>query len=93
MVAKGIEFLRPELTIGSQPGVELGKRGRVEAIKAPRPIDTDANQACLAQGLEVLGNIWLRQGEAVHQGTGGLLTLPQQGENVASNGIGDGAKG
>ena len=92
MIFEGIELGAPELAVGREPGIELGQRRCMEAVEAAWAVDADTNQPGFAQGLEMFGDVRLRQVEGFNQGAGGLLPLPEQSEDVAANGIGDGGE-
>src|SRR5690349_18000248 len=88
MIAQGIEPPGPELAIGREPCVELGKRLGVEAVEPPRSVDADRHQPRLAERLQVLAYIGLGQVECLDQRPSRLFALPKQSEDVATNGIG-----
>lgn len=92
VVAQSIRFRQPERAKGREPIIELSQRGGIEAIETPRTVDPDAHKPRLSQHFEMLGDVGLRQVEPFHQRAGGLFAIAEQGENVATNGIGYGGK-
>ena len=88
MIAERVEPVGPKFTIGREPVVELGQRGRIEAIEPPRTVDADGDEPRFTQRLARLAHIGLRQVEGLDQRAGRLLASAEQGENVAANGVG-----
>src|SRR5687767_6174867 len=92
VIAERVEPVGPELAVGREPVVELGEGAWIEAVKPPRAVDADGDEPRLAQRLQVLADIGLRQIERLDQRAGRLLAPPEQGKNVATNGIGKSGK-
>jgi hypothetical protein len=92
MITQGIEFICPELPIRCQPSLKLSQGGGIETVKTAWAINPHHNKTRFSQGLKVLGDVWLWQCKGFNKRPRRLLTLSKQGEQVATDGIGDGCE-
>ena len=90
MIFEGVEARGPELPEGPQPVVERGQVARFETIEPALAVGPHAHQARFAQELEVLGDARLAEAGGLHQVAGRQLAGPQQVQQAAAVGLGDG---
>ena len=92
MIAEGVQPLGPEDSEGFQPGVERGQLGRLKPVQPSLAVGPHADQAGLAQQLQVFRNAGLAEAGRLDQLAGRAFSSAQQVEDLATRGFGDGFK-
>lgn len=72
---------RPQLAVRGEPGVELRKRLRPDAVQAALRIRARLDEAGLLEHAEVLGDPRLAEAKAVDEIADGAFALAEQVEN------------
>jgi hypothetical protein len=89
MALQGVEPLRPEAAVGSEPRVDLGEGSGVELVPPLLRLLADAHEAGVAQHAQVLGHPGLADPEGVHQLAHGSVAIAEQVEDPAASWLGD----
>ena len=90
---ESVDVPLPEAAELLQPGVELLKGFRFEAVETALCIHGCLHETCLAQHAQMLGDGGLRHAEPALDFTDGLLVGGQQAEDGATVGLGNDFEG
>src|SRR5215213_8140917 len=93
MGLQGIQPLRPEATVGRQPGIDFRQPRRPQPVAAMLPVDPRGHQVRLPQHAQMLGDGWLTEREALDQFADAALTLAQLVQNAAAVRFGEDGEG
>src|SRR5437868_10350306 len=89
MLVEGVETIRPELPELLQPGIEGRQLAAFQAIESLLPVRAHADEAGLAQLLEVLRHAGLAEARSLHKITRRPFAVAQELEQPASVRLGD----
>ena len=89
MTLQGVEPLRPETAVRSEPRVDLGEGSGVEVVPPLLRLLADPHQAGVAQHAQVLGHPGLADPQGVHQFAHGSVPIAEQVEDPAASWLGD----
>jgi hypothetical protein len=92
MALQGVEPIRPEAAIRTEPRVDLDKRRGIELVPPLLRLLTDAHEAGVTQHAQMLGHAGLAHPEHVDQFAHGAVAVTEQIEDPAPSGLGDDVK-
>src|SRR5690606_10206098 len=84
-----VEVLLPQPAVRRQPGVDLRERLGAQLVASLLGLHVGADQAGLAQDLQVLRRLWLAEAQLVCELADRRGTGPQPVEDAAAGGLGD----
>ena len=79
---QGVQTPAPEFEVRPQPGFDGCELARLDAVEAALAVGADADQACLAQKPQMLGNPRLADRQRLDHVPGRPLAGPQQIEDA-----------
>jgi hypothetical protein len=81
MVFEAIQVRRPELAVGGEPLVELGKRLRSDAVQALLRLRAGLDEPGVPEDAKVLRHRWLAEMELLDELPDGPFAVAEQAED------------
>src|SRR6185436_15791663 len=82
-----VEVRRPELPVGSEPGVQIGERLRADPVEAALRVDARLDEACVLQHAQVLRHRRLGEAEPPDELADRPLAVAEQLEDRDAPGL------
>ena len=89
---KALEIALPDAAIPLDPSLELLERGGAQGIDPALRVDANVHQPRHTEHAEMLGDLWLRNTEAVDQVADGARAVEQQFDDLETVWLGQGSE-